>query len=64
MSGYAVPVTEMPERAPELDPPTDVDPEPEQSGDVGAAGESTGELTIKTPDQLGGTGGDQAGGAG
>jgi len=52
------------EEAPTLGEQTDVSSEPSDGGESGAAGESTDELTMKTPDQLGGTGGEQAGGAG
>ena len=52
--------------APDLGEPTDIQP-PAPSGadvdDVGA-GEDDSERTINTPDELGGTGGEQAGGAG
>jgi hypothetical protein len=74
VTGYAVDMTESSEQeAPKLGTPTDsdvgeqavddahVDGEdiPSPSGDIAEA-----EKTMDTPDQLGGTGGEQAGGAG
>ena len=49
----------MSDTAPELGPPTDVeDVDSEMHVDIDA------DKTIDTPDELGGTGGEQAGGAG
>jgi hypothetical protein len=49
----------MSEKAPELGPPTDV-----ESVDADFQVDTDDEKTIDTPDELGGTGGEQAGGAG
>jgi len=49
----------MSEKAPELGPPTDVE---DVDNEIDVDNEA--DRTIDTPDELGGTGGEQAGGAG
>jgi len=49
--------------APDLGPATDVDAD-DRPGTADVAGCETDEVTMATPDELGGTGGQQSGGAG
>ena len=55
---------ERPERAPDLGPSVDVPRGLDAALDEDVPTAEDGERTMDTPDELGGTGGEQAGGAG